>query len=73
MLKNAWERWKILNEILGDYHARAITTLFYFTLFVPFALGVRLLADPLHIKGKPAQWLPKPPVPTSLEDARRQF
>jgi len=49
-----------------------VLTAFYFTLFAPFGLGVRLLSDPLAIKHKHgAQWLKRTTRDLTLEDARR--
>jgi hypothetical protein len=69
----AWKRWKILGEAFGDFQGRLFAVLFYFTIFAPFALGVRLFSDPLNIRKATANWLDRAPVSTSLEDARRQF
>lgn len=69
----AWERWKIIGEVFGDFQGRLFAVLFYFTLFVPFALGVRLLSDPLRLRAASRQWLDRGPVGNSLDDARKQF
>jgi hypothetical protein len=71
--KVMWERWKIISKIVGHIHAQVVTVLFYFTIFVPFAIGVRLLSDPLRMKTLSPKWLDRKPVLTSLDDARRQF
>lgn len=73
LLNIAWERWKIIGDVFGDLQARLFATLFYFTIFVPFALGVRLLSDPLHLRTSPNRWLDRAPVDKSLDAARRQF
>lgn len=72
VLKTAWKRWQIIQHEVGDFHARAITILFYFTVLVPFALGVRFFADPLNVKTPHPTWVKRSPVPTALDDARRQ-
>lgn len=69
----AWERWKILGEAFGDFQGRLFAVLFYFTIFAPFALGVRLFSDPLRIRTAPAQWVEREPVGHTLDDARQQF
>lgn len=69
----AWERWTIIGEVFGDFQGRLFAVLFYFTLFVPFALGMRLLSDPLHLRAAPPRWLERGPVGQSLDDARKQF
>ncbi len=70
---SAWQRWKIINEIIGDLHARGITVLFYFSVLVPFGLGVRLLSDPLCLRARHGQWLDREPVAHGIDEARRQF
>ena len=69
----AWNRWKILGEAFGDFQGRLFAVLFYFTIFAPFALGVRLFSDPLNLRKRMPAWLDRTPVSTTLEDARRQF
>ncbi len=69
----AWARWRVLGEAFGDFQARLFAVLFYFTLFAPFALGVRLFSDPLRLRKPPQAWLQREPVGHTLEEARRQF
>ena len=69
----AWNRWKIIGEAFGDFQGRLFAVLFYFTIFVPFALGVRLLSDPLRTRKPVTQWTDRAPVGTTVDDARRQF
>ncbi len=69
----AWDRFKIITNIVGDVQGRVIVTLFYFTILVPFGIGSRLFGDSLDIRpNQPARWLERPPVPTDIDDARRQ-
>lgn len=69
----AWERWTIIGEVYGDFQARLFAVLFYFTILVPFALGVRLLSDPLRIRKPDTQWIARAPVGHTVEEAQRQF
>jgi hypothetical protein len=69
----AWKRWTIIGEVYGDFQARFFATLFYFTILVPFAAGVRLTRDPLHLRGTDRAWLERAPVGNTLDEARRQF
>ncbi|MBN2303277.1 MAG: hypothetical protein JXQ72_02290 [Anaerolineae bacterium] len=69
----AWSRWKIIGDVFGDFQARLFAVLFYFTIFVPFALGVRLLSDPLRIRKPTLAWTDREAVSGTLDDARRQF
>lgn len=77
----AWHRFRVIQGVVSDANARAITILFYFTLLVPFGIGYRLLADPFG--EAPATddtnkvtvgqaWHPREAVPTDLDTARRQ-
>lgn len=75
LLRKLWQAWKRFGQFLGDILARVVLTLFYFTVFVPFGLGVTLLSDPLRIRSTSSRlmWLPRQTGDRSLDDARRQF
>ncbi len=74
ILRTAWERWQIIGHVNGEYVSRFITNFFYFTILVPFGLGVRLFADPLSLrKVSGSSWKERKPVNTALDDARSQF
>ncbi len=73
-LGRLWEGWKEIAGYVGDFQARLLLTIFYFTVAVPFGFLVRLV-DPLHTK-RPrgtSGWRPRPPHEAGLQDARRQF
>jgi hypothetical protein len=74
-LKDVWAAWKRVGRFIGDIIARVVLSVFYFTLFVPFAVGVRLFGDPLDVKEKTKspRWLTFTPRDPALDDARRQF
>jgi hypothetical protein len=68
-----WQTWKKFGQILGDLIGRILLTLFYFTVFMPFGIGVRLFGDRLDSKGlRPPRWLSRRTRDLLLEDARRQ-
>lgn len=71
MFRLAQARARILGQILVDFQAWLLTMVFYFTVMVPFGIGMRLLGDPLQTKGA-VQWLQREPVGASMEEARRQ-
>lgn len=74
LIKNFWRGWKAFGQFLGNWLARVVLTFFYFTIFVPFALGVRLFSDPLQIKKRPAElWRPRATGDQKFEDVARQF
>lgn len=71
-LRKAWEFWKRVGRVIGDFIGRAVLTLFYFTLLAPFGIGVRLFSDPLAIKpGREAKWVERTTQVPILDDARR--
>jgi hypothetical protein len=75
IFSSVWTAWKGLGRIVGDMIARVALSLFYFTLFVPFAVGVRLFGDPLAMKARlgSSHWLQRSTGDLSLQDSRRQF
>ena len=68
----AWERWRIIGRVNADYVGRVVTIMFYYTILVPFAIGLRLFGDPLGLK-RSAGWLDRKPVGAGLDEARSQF
>ena len=71
---NVWHHWKVFGHFLGDWLGRVVLTIFYFTVFVPFGIGVRLFGDPLHIKSQPDElWRPRTTGDQKLEEVTRQF
>jgi hypothetical protein len=73
-LRKAWQTWKRIGQFIGDQFGRLVLTVFYFTLFMPFALGVRFFGDPLamrpHVRAK---WLERTTHDLTLDDSRRLF
>ena len=74
-LKRFWSAWRRIAKKVGNFQARVLLAIFYFTLFCPFALIVRWCTDPLAIKpGSPHGWRPLGPTESlPLDRARRQF
>ena len=71
-LRRFWEAWKRVAQVIGDAIARIVLTLFYFTLFMPFGLAMRLLGDPLAIKPQNrARWRERVTHDLTIKDARR--
>ena len=72
LIGKVWTTWKRFAQIVGDFIGRIVLTLFYFTIFVPFGLGVRLLGDPLAVRCKQdVRWLERRTGDPTLDDARR--
>ena len=73
-LSRAWQTWKRIAQVIGDFIGRIVLTIFYFTIFMPFGLGIRLLSDPLMIKRKNNKhWLERTTRDLTLDDVRRQY
>ena len=74
LLKRFWEAWKAFGHFIGNLLARVVLTVFYFTVFVPFAIGVRLFSDPLYLKTTASPfWRPRTTGDQNFEDILRQF
>ena len=74
LLRKAWDAWKRIGQFVGDVVARVVLTLFYFTFFAPFGLGMRLWGDPLQIRRRQQiAWLARSIRDLNLDDARRLF
>ena len=74
VFRRLWQSWKRIAYKIGDAQARILLTVFYFLIVAPFAVAIRLFADPLSLKPRTAKgWRPRPTGPTGLEQARRQF
>jgi hypothetical protein len=71
LLRLAWDRWQIIGHVNGNYIGRFAATAFYYTIFVPFAIGAKALTDPLKLK-RPHTWLDRKPLSHTLDDARKQ-
>jgi hypothetical protein len=71
-LRKVWQAWKRIGQFIGDLIGRIFLTVFYFTVFMPFALGVRFFGDPLALRpaGRP-KWLERSTRDLTLEDVRR--
>lgn len=72
MLKRIWETCKLIARAVGTFQARALLTVFYAVLVLPFGIFARLFSDPLRIKSPPDRWSDHPDEPYDLQWAKRQ-
>lgn len=74
-MKKFWEGWKEIAGYVGEFQARMILTVLYFTVVAPFAFLIRVFMDRLQLKSEPQQsgWTQRSPVDVDLESARRLF
>jgi hypothetical protein len=74
LISDFWNGWKAFGQFMGNWVARIVLTGFYFSVLIPFGLGVRLLADPLLTKRQPHMlWQPRATDDQTLEDTQRQY
>jgi hypothetical protein len=73
-LRKFWHAWKAFGRFMGNMVARVVLTLFYFTIFVPFAVGARLFTDPLALKhSHESFWVARQTADQTLNEVARQF
>jgi hypothetical protein len=71
-LLKIWHAWKKFGQFLNDWVARVILSIFYFTIFMPFGIGVRLLLDPLTLKpDHTAKWQERVTTDLDLKDGKK--
>lgn len=74
VLRKIWHGWKKFGQAIGDFLGRLVLTIFYFTLFMPFALIVRFFMDPLALRPvSNPKWLERKTTDLTLDDSRRLF
>ena len=71
-LRALWEAWKTAAARIGHIQSRLLLVVLYFVAVGPIALVLRLVSDPLAVKGSGSTWTART-RPSSLETARRQF
>jgi hypothetical protein len=74
-LRRAWAAWQRFGRAVGQFQARLLLSFFYFVILAPFAVALRLFADPLAIKpGAPRGWRDRAASPVDARAAAsRQF
>ena len=75
LVRRFWAGWRRVGRFVGDVIGRLFLTVFYFTIFVPFALLVRFSSDPLSIRTGNMQtyWIDRVQHNPDLRGASRQF
>lgn len=71
-LKALWKAWTRIAHIIGNFQARVLLTILYVVLVLPFGVIVRLFADPLRVKKRPAKWLDETPEVQDMQWAQKQ-
>jgi hypothetical protein len=75
LFKKFWEKWKIFGHKVGNFQARLILSLFYFTVVCPFGMIVKFISKPLRLQlSHGSNWLPHEGGGEDvMSRARRQF
>jgi len=73
-LRKIWDYWLRFGLFIGNLIGHIFLTLFYFTIMVPFGLGVRFFSDPMAIKlGRNSGWQERTTGDRTMDEARRLF
>jgi len=72
-LRSLWRGWLKIAHIIGTFNARVILSVFYFVVVPVFAVLVKLLRDPLGLRGgaRATYWIERPPLPS--DSGQRQY
>ncbi len=70
--KRLWRGWQLVARAIGMLLSRLVTSLLYFVVVTPFALGARSSSDPLRLRPGPVHWTPTAPA-SDVEHARSGF
>lgn len=69
-----WHVWKELAFYIGDFQARALLTVFYFTVAVPFALVAQIFGPQRQLsRPRESNWHRRKTRDVDLAATRRQF
>lgn len=72
-LRMALERWKVIAHKIGEFQSRLILSVFYFVVFAPFALGLKIFSDPLQLRAFHGWTARSEEDAPAAESSRRQF
>lgn len=71
-LQKLWSGWKKIGTAIGDFLARIVLSILYFTIVLPFGLITRLGRDPLGLRSfNASEWQERSTKDNSLDDGRR--
>ena len=74
MLRRVWERWKVIAHKIGIFQSRLLLNIFYFSILLPFGVGIKLFSDRLQLKPHQGPyWLGKASGSADWEQVKRQF
>lgn len=73
-LKQALRLWKAFGQAIGDFVARVVLTIFYFTIFLPFGVAARLSGNSFRAGGasNASFWQQRASRDNKISDAQKQ-
>lgn len=72
--RKAWQSWKRFARRMGGFQGRVLLGFFYFSVFAPFALLLRLAGDPMGRRaGADTGWVPRPLSSRTGDECLRQY
>jgi len=73
-LEKIWAAWKRFGRAVGDLIGRIVLTVFYFTIFAPFAIGMQVFRRGDSHAGTPAgHWISRELERDDLIKAKRLY
>lgn len=72
MIKNIWEKWKLVAEKIGNFQTNLIFSILYFILIVPVSFVANMFMDFLEVKKFP-KWSDMDDNSGTLKKLRDQF
>lgn len=72
LFQSWFARWKAIAHKIGEFQSRLILSVFYYVVFAPFALALKIFSDPLQLKNFHG-WTARSDADEDPESAWRQF
>jgi hypothetical protein len=73
-VRRAWLAWKRFARRMGGFQGRVLLGFFYYTVFAPFAVLLRLAGNPLGRRaGSETGWVPRPQSSRTEDECLRQY
>ncbi len=73
MLRKIWQAWRRFGLWMGNWVARVVLTVFYFTIALPFGLVARFTQDTLDMRGSSRGWVKREDRQPSLAEAKKLY
>lgn len=73
--RGVWLRFTGFSQRMGNFQSRILLAIFYFSVVIPFGIGMRLFSSPLQNRRPTSggSWIPRESDNPDMESARSQF